>query len=119
MIETIPVTTFNRRALTGFIIAMLSLVAFCTGFVPIPFTAILCYPISILLGFVAFAVGLSSVRQIRMNGENGKAFAWISVGIGGSVVFMTICFIAVGILIWPSIYEFIKQAWQQIHLNSS
>jgi hypothetical protein len=119
MIETTSTPSYNRRALTGFIVSMLALISFCAGFVPIPFTAIICYPISILLGVIAFVVGLSSIRQIRSNGENGKVFALISVWAGGFVIFMTICFITLGILLWPYVFDFIKQAWHQLNLNPS
>jgi len=118
MLETIPAPSFNRRALTSFIVAMLALFSFCLGFAPIPFTAVICYPVSILLGVTALAVGLSSIKQIRLNGENGKAFAVISVWMGGSVILMTLCFIALGILLWPYVFDFLKQAWHQLNLNS-
>ena len=116
MIETTtPISTFNRRALISFGISILAIISLCAGFAPIPFTAIVCYPASILLGIVGFVMGISSVRQIRINQEDGKTFAWISIWAGGFVILMTICFITLGILFWPYISEFFQQIWQQMH----
>ncbi len=112
------ISTFNRRAFISFGVALLALVSLCAGFAPIPFTAIVCYPASILLSATAFVTGLSSIRQIRVNGEQGKALAWISVWVGGLVILATLCLIALGIWAWPHILDFLKQAWQQLNLNS-
>ncbi len=105
----------NRRALISFGISILAILSLCAGFAPIPFTAIVCYPASILLGVVAFGMGLSSMQQIRARQEDGKTLAWISIWVGGFVILMTICFITLGILLWPYVSEFFQQLWQQIH----
>ncbi len=105
----------NRRALISFGISILAILSLCAGFAPIPFTAIVCYPASILLGVVAFGMGLSSMQQIRASQEDGKNLAWISIWVGGFVILMTICFITLGILLWPYVSEFFQQLWQQIH----
>src|SRR5689334_14963782 len=87
MIETtIPTSNFNRRALISFGVSILAILSLCAGFAPIPFTAIICYPVSILLGVVAFVLGISSMRQIRIKQEDGKTFAWISIWVGGFVI---------------------------------
>ena len=98
----------------SFGIAMLAIISFCAGFAPIPFTALICYPVSIGLGVVAFVMGLSSIQQIRQDQEDGKTFAWISIWIGGFVILITICFITLGVLLWPYVVDFLKQIWQQI-----
>lgn len=115
MSETTPTATFNRRALTSFGISLLAIISLCAGFAPIPLTAFVCYPTSILLGVVAFVMGISSVRQMRVSQEDGKTLAWISIWIGGFVILLTICFITLGILLWPYVSEFLRQLWQQMH----
>ncbi len=117
MTET-TTSTFNRRAFISFGISLLAVISLCAGFAPIPFTAIVCYPASILFSATAFVTGLSSIRQIRANGEQGKALAWIAVWVGGLVILATICLIALGILAWPYLVDFFKQAWRQLNLNS-
>jgi uncharacterized membrane protein HdeD (DUF308 family) len=116
MLETTtPTSTLNHRALISFGFSILAIISLCAGFVPIPFTAIICYPTSILLGVVAFVMGLSSMQQIRARQEDGKTFAWISIWVGGFVILITICFITLGILLWPYASDLFKQIWQQIH----
>jgi hypothetical protein len=66
----------------SFGISILAILSLCAGFAPVPFTAILCYPASILLGVVAFVTGLSSMQQIRVSHEDGKLLPGFRSGLG-------------------------------------
>ena len=114
MIETTPVPLPNRKALTGFITAVLTLVSFCAGLAPIPFLSIICYPASFLLGFLSLVLGLSALRQIRQNGEDGRTLALIAAWTGGITILATLCMVTAGILLWPYISDSIQQALNQI-----
>ena len=95
--------------------AMISLMALCAGLLPVPFTVILCYPPGIILGIAALVLGIQSQREIRQTNENGRMLALISAWVGGLTIIATLCMIAVGVLLYPYIAEFIQQLWHQIN----
>jgi hypothetical protein len=113
MEETIQPQPFNRNSIIGFIAAILTVISFCIGFVPIPFTALICYPVSLIAGTVALVTGLKALRQIRQLGERGHALALISAWTGGTIIFAVLCVItlSLGILLFPFLANFIKIPW--------
>ena len=115
MIETIPISPLNRKALIGFTAALISLLALCTGLLPVPFTILFCYPPGIILGIAALVLGIQSQREIRHSNESGKFLAGIAMWVGGITIVATLCVITVGVLLYPYISEFVQQAWQQIN----
>jgi|GEM_PF-1297004 len=115
MIETIPVPPFNRKAIIGFIVAILALLAVCAGLLPVPFTILLCYPPGFILGIAALALGFQAQQEIRQSNESGRALAVIAVWSGGITILTTVCLITAGILAYPYIAEFIRQAQQRIN----
>jgi hypothetical protein len=115
MIETAPIPPFNRKAIIGFIIAMLALLALCTGLLPVPFTIIICYPPGIIFGIASLVLGIQAQREIRQRNENGRALAFISAWIGVITIIMMLCLITTGILLYPYISKFIQQMWQQLN----
>lgn len=99
----------NRNAIISVISAILTLISFCIAVAPVPFTGFLCYPAAAVLGLVAFAAGLTSLRQIRSNGENGRVYALLGASIGGLAAMASICAMILGILWLPVIAGFIRQ----------
>src|SRR5689334_17868916 len=117
MIETTPALHFNRKAVIGFIIAMLALLALCTGLLPVPFTILICYPPGIIFGIASLMLGMQAQREIRQRNENGRLLALISAWIGGITIVVMLCLITAGILLYPYISKFIYQIWGQINSN--
>ncbi len=115
MIETIPIPPFNRKAIIGFIAAMIALLALCMGVLPIPFTILFCYPPGIICGIAALVLGIQAQREIRQSNESGKFLAGVAIWAGGIAIIATLCIITTGILIYPYISAFIQQNWQNIH----
>ncbi len=115
MIETTPISPFNRKSIIGFMTAMISLMALCAGLLPVPFTVILCYPPGIILGIASLILGLQAQREIRQSNESGRVLALISAWVGGLTIIAALCMITVGVLIYPYVSEFIQQLWQQIN----
>jgi len=115
MIETTPISPFNRKAIVGFIVALIAFLALCTGILPLPFTVLLCYPPGIILGITSLVLGIQAQREIRQSNESGRFLALIAVWAGGITIIATLCMIAVGVLLYPYVSEFIQQAWQQIN----
>ena len=115
MIETTPIHPFNRKAVIGFILAMLALLALCIGFLPIPFTILVCYPPGIICGIVALVLGIRAQRDIRQSNESGKSLALIAIWAGAITIIAALFIITVSILLYPYIVELIKQILQSIH----
>jgi FtsH-binding integral membrane protein len=115
MIETIPVPPFNRKAVTGFITAILALLALCMGLSPIPFTILLCYPPGIVLGIVSLVLGIQAQREIRQRNESGRSLAVIAAWAGGITIVATLCVITAGVLLYPYVSHFVQQAWQRMN----
>ena len=114
MIETAQIPPFNRKALTAFILSIISVLAFCIGLLPVPLTILFCYPPGILLGIASFVLGMQALRAIHDTGERGRVLALIAMWISGLVILATLCVIVSGILLWPYIFEFIKSTWNQL-----
>ena len=115
MIETTPVSPLNRKAIVGFIAAMIALLALCIGLLPIPFTILFCYPPGIIFGIAALVLGIQAQREIRQSNENGKLLTGIAIWGGAITIIATLCIITTSVLVYPYISEFIQQTWQSIH----
>ena len=109
MTENAPIILTNRTAVISLTTAILTLLSFCIAVVPIPFTGFICFPAASVLGLAAFATGLASLNQIRLNGENGRNYALLGTSIGGLVSLASICAMAVGVLWIPALANFIHQ----------
>jgi hypothetical protein len=113
MQETFQSPPFNRDSIIGFIAAILTVISFCVGVIPVPFTALICYPVNIVAGIFTLVTGLKALRQIRQLGERGRALALISAWTGGVIIFAVLCVItlSLGILLFPFLANFIKIPW--------
>jgi len=104
----------NRAAILSSILALLAFLSFCVGVLPLPISALFCYPSSLLLSLGALWTGTKALRQIRESGGNGRNLALIGVWAGGlSLTLMTCAVIAV-VIFWPYLAEFVQNVWAQI-----
>jgi hypothetical protein len=106
--------SINRYAIISLISAILALLSFCIGAAPLPLTALVCYPVSIILGIAALWAGLVSIRQIRASHENGQSLAKIGIWVGSFTILFVMCAIALVVVLWPYFYEFIQGVWNQV-----
>jgi hypothetical protein len=114
MQETFQSLPLNSNSIIGFIAAILTVVLFCIGFIPIPLTALICYPVSLITGTFALVTGMKALRQIRQTGESGRTFALISAWTGGTIILATLCVLTLGILLFPYFIDFIKTLWHNL-----
>ncbi len=82
---------------------MLTLASVCGGIAPIPLTGFVCLPAAAALGALALVAGLVALKRIRASGEAGRTFALIGAAIGGLVLISTVCFLALGVWLYPSL----------------
>ncbi|HEY6018815.1 MAG TPA: hypothetical protein VIY48_02685, partial [Candidatus Paceibacterota bacterium] len=75
MEQPISFEPINFSAGISFFAAILALIGFCIGLLPIPFSTFLCDPFTILGGLFSAITGLIALRQIRITGENGRFYA--------------------------------------------
>ncbi len=86
-----PSSPINSKSILSLVFGILTLLSFCTGWLPIPFTGIVCFPVSFLFGIFALAYGATSLRQIRQRNESGHSMAWTGIVIGGFVFACVLC----------------------------
>jgi len=115
MIETTPIPPFNRKAILGFILAMIALLALCIGFLPIPFTILICYPPGLVCGVLALVLGIQAQREIRQSNESGKSLAVTAIWAGALTILATLCVATVGVLLYPYISELLRQILHSIN----
>jgi len=109
MIETTPIPPFNRNAIIGFISAILALLALCAGILPVPFTALICYPPGIILGVVSLVLSIKAQRELRTDGKSGKLLAQFALWIGGFSLLSFACMITAGTILVPRVYEYLSR----------
>ena len=112
MIETTPIPPFNRKAVLAFSLAILALLALCSGLLPAPFTILICYPPGIILGITALVLGLQARQEISASNESGRMLALVATWIGGITIIAALCLITAGVLVYPYVSEFIQKAWK-------
>jgi len=111
MEETFQSQPFNRYSIISFMAAILMVVSFCIGLFPIPFTALICDPISLTAGTFALVTSMKALRQIRLTGESGRTLALISAWTGGVIILATLCVLTLGILLFPYFIDLIEPLW--------
>jgi uncharacterized membrane protein len=111
MEETKLTPSTNRNAVISSIAGALTIVSFCLGVAPIPFTDIICYSISLIFAMLAFALGFTALLQIRHSRQSGRALAWIGISVGGLTMLAVLCIIAVIVAFFPSFEHVLPQAW--------
>jgi hypothetical protein len=104
----------NRQALFSLLLAVLALLSFCIGAAPLPMTALVCYPSSVLLGIGALWTGVKALQQIRQNNERGHVLAKIGIWIGSLTILFVICAVTLAILLWPYIFDLLQSFWYEL-----
>ena len=88
-----PSPRTNRHSIISLILGILTVLLFCGGMMPIPFTGFICFPPSFLLGFLALIYGAISLNTIRKNNETGQFHAWAGILSGGFIFLCMLCVI--------------------------
>jgi len=114
MTEFAPVSSFNRKAMIGFVLSLIAIVALCAGLLPIPFTELICYPSAFLLGAVSLVLGMVSLRELRTDGKNGQPFAWFAAWAGGFTVLAMLCLMVAGVMIYPYVSTMVQQLMHRV-----
>src|SRR5271157_2353320 len=114
MEQTRRPSSTNRSAIISSIAGALTIVSFCLGVAPIPFTDVICYSISLLFAVVALALGFTALLQIRQSGESGRPLAWVGISVGGMTTVAVLCIITIIILFFPSFEHYLQQIWIQL-----
>ena len=81
----------NMRSILSLVFGILTVLFFCTGLLPVPFTGFICFPLSFLFGLLALIFGLISLNQIRGRNETGLPMAWMGIVSGGFVFLCILC----------------------------
>ncbi|MBV6451474.1 MAG: hypothetical protein MHPDNHAH_02213 [Anaerolineales bacterium] len=112
--EFVPISSFNRKALTGFLLSLLAVLALCMGVLPIPLIELICFPPGLVLSISALIVGSLALRETKTDGMNGRSLAWFAVWIGGITLLAMLCVISLGALLFPHISDFIHEIMNRI-----
>ena len=112
--EPIPTQPFNRNAILSLVSAILALLSFCIGAAPLPLTALVCYPVSLLFGIAALWNGVAAFQQIQQQGQQGRSLALIGIWIGSLTILFILCAVTLAVLLWAHVFEFIQETWNQI-----
>jgi len=107
--EFVPVSSFNRNAIISFLLSLLTLFVFCSGFLPLPFTILLCYPPGAVIGIISLFLGLKAQREIRTDNKGGRTLAVIGVWLSGLSIAAFVCLLTIGVAVAPRITEYVKQ----------
>jgi|GEM_PF-742336 len=100
----------NKQSIISLILGILTLLIFCGGLLPIPFTGFICFPSSFALGFLALTYGAISLRGIKKNNEAGRPMAWAGIIMGGFIFFCILLFV-MGII---SLFIFAPETMQPL-----
>ena len=111
MEETFQSPPVNTNSILSFIAAILTVILFCIGLVPIPLSTFICDPLTLASGVLALVTGMKALRQIRQTGESGRVLALIGAWTGSAVVITTLCFLTVGVMLFPYFEDFTKTLW--------
>jgi len=93
MNEEIITPPNNHHSILSLVFGILTVVSFCTGMVPLPFTGFICFPTSFLFGTLALVFGAISLNQIRRRNESGSSMAWTGIILGGAIFLCLMCMI--------------------------
>jgi hypothetical protein len=85
----------NTQSILSLSFGLLTLFSSCIGLVPIPFTGFICFPTAFLSSLLTVILGVIALVRIRRNDEQGAAFAWIGLIIGGITLLAFLCLASV------------------------
>jgi hypothetical protein len=107
--EGTPAIATNPAAVISVVFAGLAILSLCIAIAPIPLTGFVCFPAAMMLGGLAFATGLASLRQIRSSTGNGRTMALLATGIGAGAAIGALSMTALGFLVSLKILELLRQ----------
>ncbi len=82
----------NRHSIISLVLGLLTVILFCGSFIiPIPFTSLICAPVSLLFGTLALIYGAVSLNRIRKHNESGSPLAWMGILSGGFIFLCILC----------------------------
>ncbi len=84
----------NKHSIISLILGLLTIFTFCGGIlIPVPFTSLICAPVSFLLAVLALIYGMVSLNRIRVRNESGRHMAWIGILSGGLIFLCVLCLV--------------------------
>jgi hypothetical protein len=104
----------NRLALISSGAAILTGFSFCIGVAPIPLTAIVCYPASIILGLVALGTGIVALNQINAGLGQGRMLAWVGIGLGTLTMLLVLCATTITVISLPLLAKWASDSWRTV-----
>jgi hypothetical protein len=93
MNEEITNPPINNQSVLSLVFGVLTLLSFCAGLIPFPFTGFICLPASFLFGVLALVFGAIFLGQTRRQNEAGIPMAWIGIVLGGFVFLCIVCMV--------------------------
>jgi len=81
----------NTHSIISLVLGVITILFFCTGWLPIPFSGFICFPGSGLFGFLALIFGVVALNRIRKHNHGGRPLAWMGITIGGLVFICMLC----------------------------
>ena len=108
MTEPNLIPPYNRKALISFILAILAIMALCTGILPIPFTALICYPPGVVFAIMSLFLGFKSQRELRTDGKRGHPLAVLGIWMSGLSMLAFACMITAGAILIPRVMTYIS-----------
>ncbi len=103
-----------RLAVTSLVASLLTITFFCIGFLPIPLTAIPCYPAALIAGLVALVSGARAILAGRASGQPAGWMAWLGVATGVFVILAVACFTSLTLMALPVLAETLQQVWPSL-----
>ncbi len=107
--KSAPGAATNHGAIISIVLAVLTILSLCIAIAPIPLTGFVCFPAAAVLGGLAFATGIASVRQIRSSREKGRTMALVATGIGALAATGAVCMMTLGVLMFSKIVDLLHQ----------
>jgi len=86
----------NSHSVLSLALGIFTILFFCIGWLPIPFTGFVCFPLGVLFGLLALIFGIISLNRIRKHNHSGRPMAWIGIIIGG---FVFVCMIGIALVV--------------------
>ncbi len=84
----------SKHSIISLVLGILTVIIFCGGvIIPIPFTSLICAPLSFLLGILALIYGTISLNRIRKHNESGRPMAWMGILSGGFIFLCILCMV--------------------------
>lgn len=101
----------NRLSIASLVFAVLTIIFFCIGVIPIPLTAIPCFPSAVLAGALALLTGIVALVQMRLNGESGQRWAWLGIFVGFVIIVAVIILTTLTALAIFQVGDALRQNW--------